>query len=155
MRGPINPRVKNILSALAVAVLGFVLLNLTFLLNFLLFKLIDLCIPHEFTSGFQRFPMARHALFLVIIMLISWPVIRSRLSTLYKAIYLTVPVTVVLVSIGIFMYQWPPAAYLVAGIFTAGILFYLYCMRQSWLYYYAVLLVALTLMVFTLLGGQI
>jgi hypothetical protein len=146
---------KNILSALAVAVLGCVLLSLAFLLNFLLFKLIDFILPHELMSAFQWFPMARHALFLVIIVLISWPVLRSKLSTLYKAIYLTVPVTVVLVSIGIFMYQWPPAAYLVAGIFTAGILFYLYCMRQPWIYYYTVLLVALTLMVFTLLGGQI
>ncbi|RPJ63459.1 MAG: hypothetical protein EHM12_02265 [Dehalococcoidia bacterium] len=155
MRGPINPRVKNILSALAVAVLGFILLNITFLLNFLLFKLIDLSLPHELVSAFQWFPMVRHALFLVIIMLVSWAVLRSKLSTLYKAIYLIVPVAVVIVSIGIFMYQWPPAAYLVAGIFTAGILFYLYCMRQPWLYYYAVLLVALTLMVFTLLGGQI
>jgi hypothetical protein len=155
MSGPINPWIKNILSALAVAVLGFVLLNLTFLLNFLLFKLIDLCLPHELITAFPWFPMVRYALFLVIIILISWPVFRSKLSTLYKAIYLAVPTTVVLVSIGIFMYRWPPAAYLVGGIFAAGILFYLYCMRQPWLYYYAVLLVALTLMVFTLLGGQI
>lgn len=151
----INPCVKNILSALAVAVFGFVLLNLTFLLNFLLFQFINLFVSHEFMSAYQWFPMLRHALFLVIIILISWPIFRSKLGTLYKAIYLTVPLAVILVSIGIFLYPWPVVPYLVGGLFTIGVLFYLYRTRQPWLYYYTVLLVALTLMIFTLFGGEI
>jgi hypothetical protein len=151
----LNPCVKNILSALAVAILGFVLLNLTFLLNFLLFQFINLFVSDEFMSAYQWFPMVRHALFLVIIVLISWPIFRSKLDMLYKAIYLTVPLAAILVSIGIFLYPWPVVPYLVSGLFTIGVLFYLYRTRQPWLYYYTVLLVALTLMIFTLLGGEI
>jgi len=151
----INPCVKNILSALAVAVFGFVLLNLTFLLNFLLFQFINLFVSDASMPAYQWFPPVRHALFVAIIILISWPIFRSKLGTLYKAIYLTVPLAVMLVSIGIFLYPLPVVPYLVSGLFTAGVLFYLYRTRQPWLYYYTVLLVALTLMVFTLLGGEI
>ncbi len=152
-----NAIVKNILSALAVATFGFVLLNLTFLFNFLVVKLIGLFVSEEFisTHQWQWFPMIRHALFLVIIGLISWPIFRSKLGTLYKAIYMTVPLAVILVTIGIFLYRWPVVPYLVGGLFTIGVLLYLYRTKQPWLYHYTVLLVALSLMIFTLLGGEI
>jgi hypothetical protein len=101
------------------------------------------------------FPPAKHVMFVVIIGLISWPILRSKLGTLYKAIYLTVPLAVILVTIGMFLYRWPVVVYLVGGFITIGILYYLYRTRQPWLYYYTVVLVALTLMIFTLLGGEI
>jgi len=152
-----NPYVKNILSALAVAGFGFVLLGLTFLFNFLVFELIGLFVSEEFiaTHQWQWFPITRHASFLVIIGLISWPILRSKLGTLYKAIYMTVPLAVIFVTIGILLYNWPIVPYLVGGLFTVGVLFYLYRTKQPWLYYYTVILVALSLMIFTLLGGEI
>ena len=151
------PYVKNILSALAVAGFGFVLLGLTFLFNFLVFELIGLFVSEEFiaTHQWEWFPIMRHALFLVIIGLISWPILRSKLGTLYKAIYMTVPLAVIFVTIGILLYNWPIVPYLVGGLFTVGVLFYLYRTKQPWLYYYTVILVALSLMIFTLLGGEI
>ena len=155
----INPCVKNILSALAVAVFGYVLLNLTFLLDFLfqsavvwLIKLFTLDNPQK---DWYWFPYLMHVAFVVLIGLVSWPILRSKLGTLYKAIYLTVPLAVILVSIGIFLYTWPVALYLVSGLFTIGVLFYLYRTKQPWLYYYTILLVAITLMIFRLLGGEI
>ena len=152
-----NPWVKNVLSALAVAVFGFILLNLTFLLNFLLFQFIDLFVSDEFmsTHQWQWFPMMRHAFFLVIIGLISWLVFRSKLGTLYKAIYMIVPLAVIFVTLGLFLYHWPVVPYLVGGLFTIGVLFYLYRTKQPWLYYYTLMLVALSLTIFTLLGGEI
>ena len=154
-----NLWVKNVLSALAVVFFGFILLNLTFLLDFLFQSLVDgavrLFTPEDVNMAWRWFPPAKHLMFVVIIGLISWFILRSKLGTLYKAIYLTVPLAVILVSVGIFLYSWPVVPYLVGGFITIGILYYLYRTRQPWLYYYTVVLVALTLMIFTLLGGEI
>jgi drug/metabolite transporter (DMT)-like permease len=147
--------VKNILAALVIAVLGFILLNLAFLLNFLLFRLAGFFITEESISAIPWFPMMRHVLFLVIIILLSWFILRSKLPPFYKAVYLTVPVAAVLVTAGILLYQWQPAAYVAGTLITAGVLFYLYRTKQHWYYYYAMVLVAVTLAVFTLYGGQI
>jgi len=102
-----NPIVKNILSVVAVAVFGFILLNLAFIFDFLVqslvIGLIKLFIPVvDLMTNFQWLPPAMHGLFVVIIGIISWLVFRSKLGTLYKAIYMTVPLAVVLVTIGMF-----------------------------------------------------
>ncbi len=150
-----NPIVKNVLTALAVAVFGFVLLNITFLFNYLVFLVIDLVVPPDFIPANLWFTMVRHGLFLVIIGLISWFVFRSNLGVLYKAIFMTVPVAVFLVSIGIFLHDWPHIPYIIGGLSTLAVLFYFYRTKRHWLYYYSVILIALTLMIFTLLGGEI
>ncbi len=93
-------------------------------------------------------------MFVVIIGLISWPIFRSKLGLLYKAIYMTVPLAVVFATIGILLYHWPVLPYLVGGLFAIGVLFYLYRTKQPWLYFYTVILVALSLMILTLLGVE-
>ncbi len=154
-----NPHVKNILSAVAVAGFGFVLLGLTFLFDFLFQSLVDgvirLFTPGDFNMACYWFPPTKHAMFVVIIGLISWPIFRSKLGVLYKAIYMTVPLAVFFATIGIFLYHWPVVPYLVGGLFTIGVLFYFYRTKQPWLYYYTLILVALSLMIFALLGGEI
>ncbi len=150
-----HPWAKNVLSALAVAAAGFVLLNLTFLFNYLVFLFIDLFIPRDIESVPRWLPVSRHILFLIIIALISRAVSRSKLPVLVKAIFLTVPAAVVLVTLGIVLYPSPVMPYLVGGLLAIGVLFYFYRTRKPWLYYYSVILVALTLMIFTLMGGEI
>jgi uncharacterized membrane protein YhdT len=138
--------------------MGFVLLNLTFLFNYLIFQLIDLFIPgglRPMSPMPQWFPIARHLLFLIIIALISWIVFRSKLPILIKATFMTVPSAVVLVTVGIFLYPSPVLPYLVGAVLTIGVLFYFYRTNRPWLYYYSVILIALALTVFTLLGGEI
>ena len=148
---------KNILSALAVIFFGFILLNLTFLLNFLFFSLIELLIPQHLTEtgDWQWFPPARHVLFLVIIGLISWPILKSRLRTLLKAIYLVVPVAVTLVTVGLLLNTLPLLSYLICALLSLATLVYLYLTRRPWLYYFAVIIVAFSLLVFNLMGGEI
>ena len=68
---------------------------------------------------------------------------------------MTVPLVVIFVTIGIFLYHWPLVPYLVGGLFAIGVLFYLYRTKQPWLYYYTLILVALSLMILTLLGVEI
>ncbi len=122
-----NPHVKNILSAVAVAGFGFVLLGLTFIVDFLFQSLVDgvvrLFTPADFNMAWHWFPPTKHAMFVVIIGLISLPIFRSKLHTLYKAIYMTVPLAVAFVTIGIFLYRWPVLPYLFGGLFAIGVSF--------------------------------
>jgi len=101
-----NPLIKNILSALAVAVFGFILLNLTFLFDALIHDLvigfITFFISFDMLMTYIWFPPMMHGLFVFAIGLISWFVFKSKLGVFYKAIYMTVPVVVVLVTIGMF-----------------------------------------------------
>lgn len=154
-----NPIIKNILSALAVAGLGFILLNLAFLFDFLMQSLIigfiKLFTPVNPEMNWYWFPPMMHVLFLIIVGLISWLVFRSKLGTLYKAIYMTLPLAVVFVTLGIFLYRWPIAIYSLGGLFGIGVLYYFYRTKQPWLYYYTVILIGLTMLLVGLLGVEI
>ena len=154
-----NPLINKILSLLAIPVFGFILLNLTFVLNAVyqngLRLIIGLFRPLGPEVNAPLIPMLLRVSFILVIGLISWFIFQSNLKTIYKAIFTTVPVATVLVFIGMFLYQWPVISYLVGGLFCLSILYYLYHTKKSWLYYYTVILVGLILVIFTLLGGEI
>jgi hypothetical protein len=149
-----NPIVKKILSALAVAGLAFVLLNLTFLLYAFLQNLIRDMIGYN--PNFEpKLPWVPLLLFLVVIGLISWLVFRSKLGAFWKASFASVPLAVILVFIGIRWYLWSVIAYSLGGLISLGILYYLWRKKKSWMYFYTVILISLALGIFTLLGGEI
>lgn len=152
-----NPIVKNVLSAVAVAGFGFILLNLAFLLDALfqnmvvgfvrLFAPVDLM--HSWITAVLQ------ALFALIISLTGWLVFRSKLGVLYKAIYTTVPMAVVLVTIAILLYRLPVAIFSAGGLVSMAVLYYFYRTKQPWIYYYAVFLVTLALAIMALFGVEI
>lgn len=151
--------VKNILSAVAVAAFGFLLLNVVFLFDFIFQSLIDLIVK-LFTSAdinmaWRWFPPTKHAMFMVVIGLISWLIFRSKLGVLYKAIYMTIPLAVVFATIGMFLSKWPMIAYPLGGLFSLGVLYYFYRTKRSWLYYYTVILISLVMLLVSLLGVEI
>ena len=155
-----SPAAKNVLSAVAVAIGGFILLNFVFLLDFLfqsalrvITRLFRRGPPEMERPGFG--PPVNHILFLVLIVLISWLVYRSRLNVLLKAVYTVVPVAVVLATLGIVLNNWPALIYILGVLFVAAVLIYLYIKKQHWLYFFAVTLTAAALAVFTLAGGEI
>lgn len=154
-----NPIIKNILSALIVSASGFILWNITFLVDFLFQSIIrgifGLFVKVGPDSTLYWYPITMHGLFVVFIGLISWPILRSKMRVLFKAIYLTVPLVVVLVTLGIFFYRWPPVPYILGGLFTIGILYYLYRTKKHWLYYFAVLFTSLVLLIAALTGVEI
>jgi hypothetical protein len=154
-----NTIVKNILSAIAVAGFGFILLNLAFLFDYLFQSLVDgfikLLTPVNFNMTCYWFPPIKHAMFVVIIGLISWLIFRSKLRVLYKAIFMTVPLAVVYITIGIFFYRWPIIIYSLGGLFNIGVLYYFYRTKKSWLYYYTLILVGITMLIVGLLGIEI
>lgn len=154
-----NPLVKNILSAIAVAGFGFILLNLIFLIDFFFQSLIDwfikLFIAVDINRAWQWFPPLKHFLFVIIIGVISWFVFKSKLNTLLKAIYMMVPLAVIFVSLGIFFYRTPLVAYSLGGLIIIGFLYYFYRTKKPWLYYYTLILIGLTLAIFSFMGGEI
>ncbi len=150
-----NQYTKIILQAIAIAGFGFVLLNLAFIFDFLIVRIIEFFIDEKFLTSYQWFPFAQHGLFVIIIGVISWFIFRSKLETIYKAIYMTVPVTVILVTVGILLYRWPIAVYLVGGLISLGALYYFYRNKQSWLYYYSLILVAFALLMMGIFGVEI
>ena len=117
--------------------------------------LIGLFTPVNFETNFQWLPPALHGLFMVIVGVISWFIFRSKLGTFYKATYLTVPLAVVFVTIGMFLGQWPAATYSLGGLFGIGVLYYLHRTKQPWLYYYSVILIGITMLLVGLLGVEI
>jgi hypothetical protein len=150
-----NVWVKNILLALGVAVIGFVLLNITFFFYALIFRFISLLASGDPESLPAWFPMVRHIIASAVILLMSWGVLRTKLPVLVKASVLTVPTAVILVLIGILLYQQPVLPYLAGGLLVIITLAYLARTHRHWLYYYSVILVSLALAVFTLAGGEI
>ncbi len=150
-----NPHVKNILAALAVAVFGFILLNLTFLFDWAVQSFIRRLFPANDNMAMQWLPPAKHIIFLIIIAFLSWLVFKSKLRMIFKAIYSTVPAAVTFVTVGICFYQWPIISYSINILIYAGTILYLYRTKKSWLYYYSVTLVAVSLLVMGIFGMEI
>lgn len=146
--------IKNILQALAIAAISFVLLNLTFLFYAFLGSLSQEIFGYDINFE-PKLPWVPPLLFSVSIGLISWFVFRSKLAAFWKAAYMSVPLAVTLVFIGIRWYLWPVITYSLGGLVSLGLLYYLWRTKKSWLYFYTVILVSLALAVFTLLGGEI
>ena len=154
-----NPYLKIFLQALAIAGFGFILLTFTFLFDFIFQSLIDLIIrpfaPVDFNMTWNWVAPFKHWLFVLVIGLISWWVFRTKLNTLYKAIFITVPTAVVLATIGLTFFHWPVIVYTVGGLLTLGVLYYFYKTKQPWFYYFAVVSVAVLLMIMTVTGVEI
>jgi hypothetical protein len=154
-----NSYLKYVLQALAIAVFGFILLIIAFmfdgLVHSILIYITRFIAPTDVMMNIKWFPPFMHFIFVLIIGLISWFIFRSKLGILYKAIFMVVPVAVILVTIGMFLYRFPLVPYLVGAVLSFTTLYYFFRTKQSWLYYYSVILIAIVLTIFTLTGGEI
>lgn len=148
---------KNVLDALIIMGLGFVLFNFAFLLAAIvgnsyrtlirfLFKGID-------NLNFVNFMW--HYIFVIIILVLSWFILRSKLSDLLKASYLTMPLIVILTEIGLQLFDWQIAVWILGIAFVSGVLLYLYKTKRSWLYYFATIYVSIVAMLVVVLGIDI
>lgn len=146
---------KNILAILAVPFFGFLLWNFAFMLDAVIVRFTLLFFPADFARTSPWFMTSMLIVFGVLIVALSWVVFRSTLPDLFKAIYATMPLAVLFVSIGILTYPQPVLAYGLNGLAFAVILGYLLKTKRPWIYYYALGFTTLTLLIFTLLGGEI
>ncbi len=154
-----NKHIKNILLAVAITFCGYVLLNLTFLFDFvyqsIIRGIVELFIPFDPNMQLYWYPIVMHGSFVVLIGIFSWVIFNSSLKDIYKATYLTVPTAVVLVTVGMFLYAWKILPYVVSSLLCISALYYFYRTKQSWMYYYAVIAVSVALAIFTATGGEI
>lgn len=136
----LKPYHKNILSALAVIVGGFILFNIAFILAAFVINVSIrvLGLPQNAAPH-----IIGRVIYLLLICIISWFVLRSRLNDVIKATFLTMPLMVILVMTGLILYhqsKWMIAG--VGAIIICSALYYIYKKKLSWLYYFSVLYVA-------------
>ena len=80
----------------------------------------------------------------ILILIMSYIVFRSRLNDTIKATYLTMPLMVALVMIGLSLYgkpQW--VIYGTGALVIFAVTIYLYKKKLSWLYYFSTFYVAI------------
>jgi hypothetical protein len=147
--------VKTVLSVLIVAVGGFILFNIGFLFNYVVSLGVDWLVNAIKMSGGEWVPTISHLIFLIILLGLSVPILLSHLPTLAKATYLTLPISYLLLSVGIFLYPSQILVYIVSGLLLAAILAYLWLRKKSWLYTYAALLTAAAMLLMVLTGTEI
>lgn len=156
-----NHLVGNVLSALFVLVFGFILLNLAFILDYAFQSLIDLIVKQFVSSSininiaWQGYMALKHGLFVVLILIISYFVFKSKLHVLFKVTYLLIPITTMIATVWMFLYPWPIIAFVLEAILILDILYYLYLTKRHWLYYYAVVLISLVLLLVGIFGVEI
>lgn len=149
---------KNVLSALAIMIGGFVLFNVAFmmaaLVNKTTFFLLSLLI-RETDSGFEQWFFLWHIFFLVIVLVLSFLILRLPVHDLIKAIYFTMPLAVVITEISVQLYPMQVLVYAVNALVIAGVLAFLILKKKSWLYFYATGFVAVVMLVVGILGIDI
>lgn len=131
---------KNVLSSLIIVFGGFILFNAAFLLAAFVINasMRIMGMPQNVAPH-----LLSRALYLILIFLISFGIFRSKLNTLVKATFLTMPLMVVLVMVGMVLYHQSQILITVIGALIVGaVLLYLYKKKLSWQYYFATLYVA-------------
>jgi len=131
---------KNVLAAVFIIVAGFILFNLAFMLAALVINLTMYIMgqPQNVAP-----PFVGRVAYSIIILLISWLILKSKLNDLIKAAFLTMPLMVIMITLGISLYQQP--IWLLGLIGSAGVgfvLLYLYKKKLVWYYYFSTFYVA-------------
>jgi hypothetical protein len=149
-----NIWIKRIGSALIIMLGGFFLLNLAFGIFGGIAALITLIgkVPEGPNVWIAQFASA---IGFVVIALLTWLIFKSKLPVLLKATYLVVPMAAVLVACGAGLYRWPILSYGLGTVLVLALLIVFYIKKQPWQYWFAAIAMALTLAIFTLLGGEI
>jgi len=141
---------KNALSVIVIAVVGFILFNVAFLLAAIVINGIGML------TGGRQPTFVGFGVYFLLLLLLSWLVFRSKLSHLVKATYLTMPLMAVLIMEGVILYQQPQWMPLTFGAVICGaILFYIYRKKLPWFYYFSVLYVAALALYVVIAGIEI
>ena len=146
---------KNILHMFVIVVGGFILFNVAFFLAFLVnraYMLLIMIFTHNIENiGAMRFSW--HYVYIVVVLILSWFVFRTKLNDLAKSTFSTMPLIVLLTEVGIRFYQSPLMVYIICSAIVGAILLYLYNTKRSWLYYFAVFYVV-AVGIFVMLTGM-
>lgn len=149
---------KDLLMAILVTAVGFVLLNLTFMfyagVHNLVSKLIR-SMMHEEPQMEGYTPYVIHGVCTLAVFLVSWLASRLKLHVALRAAILMVPLATSLVVIGIFFYEIPALAYALGAAVCLSLLGWLYLKKKHWLYMYSVVFVGIAILLMNLFGVEI
>ncbi len=127
--------VKRILEMLFIVLAGFVLFNVAFLMAALIIQGLGLLSQSETQN-----PRLGLMIFGLILLGISWFILRSKLSTLLKATYLTMPLMSAIVIIGVIGYTWPQwLIFAIEGLLIGSVIGTIRMKRLEWEYTFATL----------------
>lgn len=147
---------KTALTVVAIPVLSYILLGLAFLVDAVFQNLINRFFLPSYDVDVKWFPPSKHILFLVLILIISIFILRAKkFKDFYKAVYSSVPTGVLFATVGLSLYRWAAVQYSVCVLIYAFIILYLFKTKRSWMYFYAVSAVALTLLLMNIFGVEI
>jgi len=146
-----KPLVKNALMMLIIVGGGFALFMAAFSLAAAVMGIVG-----RLTGTMGKPPYIAWPIYLVIILVISWFVFRSKLPDLAKATYLTLPLMIAVVFEAILLYEQSQWLILgVGAVIVCAVLLFLYIKKLSWLYYFATLYVAVLGMIILFTGVEI
>ena len=148
----LKPWMKSILSVVVIAAGGFILFNVAFLLAAIVINGIQRI---SGTMG-QAPRFIEYGTYLLILLLLSWLVFRSKLSHLLKATFLTMPLMAILIMTGVILYGQPQwMSFAVGAVIIGAITFYIYRKKLPWIYYFATFYVAALALYIVLAGIEI
>jgi hypothetical protein len=155
-----KPWVKNVLYGLAIIAGGFVLFNVAFMLASLVmlaYNAVARLIFGDLNTAPQELRFSWIYVYLVLVLVLSWFFLRwKRPNDLLKAIYLTMPLMVLLMTIGIALYTIPQWVMAIIGcLILGGVMLYLYKTKRSWVYYFSSIYVGVLALYVMLSGMQI
>jgi len=158
-RGPSfagGPFGEHVWQSLMISAIGFVLVNASFILDFLWHNSVTLAImqitgsdPNEL---YAWYPHALKVSFLLLVLLASYFALTSKLSTVIKAAFSTVPVVSLLLAVGAFFAGSSTYATLSGTAIVAGILYWLSRHDMPWQYIFSVLLAGICSLAFIVAG---
>ena len=129
-----SPLLKKILEALGIAVIGFILFNVAFMMFASILGIIMMIAKTSIQNNGLGF-----AIFFLILVILTTLVFRSKLNIILKAGYLCMPVMSVLVMLGILFNKNQLMVFGFAGLFIGVLFSYLRIMKQPWQYLFSVL----------------
>jgi len=132
-----KPVLSILIPVLAAPVLGAALLNLTLACYFIL----DLLMGRGVLNA-----AGRNLIFLLIIAAVSRQVFLGRFSEVFKGIYAIVPAAVTLFSLESMLNPWPVLVISLSGAAYCMIMYYVLAAQKSWIYWYTLSLLTLTML---------
>ncbi len=126
---------------------GFILFNIAFILAFGVHTLVSIT--------FIRQIVPWHYGYIFIIGVLSWFVLKRNLNPFLKATYLTLPLMVGLVEIGLNFYSHPIWVAVISLIFMSGALFLIIKKKLPWQFYFSVFYVSILGIVIMVFNIQI
>lgn len=143
------------LYAFAITGLGFAFTNMTFMFYTLTTNGVLLFLPANFQSTSRWFMPVMMTVDSLIVLSISWFVLRSKMNDFIKASFSIVPLAVVYLAIGIPLHRTPALALSISAVIFVALMVFLYKAKKSWFYYYAVSLISIALFIITIFGIDI